>query len=65
LSVSELEARGNDFGVAQMPKARHEGSDLRGNGIVSLTMPAQNELGLLPEIFEIGHGRAAIDDDVA
>ena len=55
---AELEARGEDFGVAQMPVARQQRPDLRGNRIVSVAMPAQNELGLLPEIFEIGHGRS-------
>jgi len=29
--------------------------------VVAVAMPAQKELGLLAEIFEIRHGRIAVD----
>jgi hypothetical protein len=40
---------------AEAGQARH---DLGGDRIITVAMPAQDKLGLLPEVFEIRHGRS-------
>jgi len=44
-----------------VPVAGKRRSDLGRDRIVSVAMPAQNELGLLSEVLEIRHGRATVD----
>jgi hypothetical protein len=61
LRVRELERRVEDFRIAELPKARQHRPDLRGDRIVTVAVPAQNKLRLLPEILEIRHGRATIE----
>ena len=61
LCVAELEARCEDLRIAQMAEARQDSPDLRRHRIVPIAMPAQDELGLLLEVLEIGHGRATVD----
>ena len=45
-----------DLGGVHGARAQH-GADLRCHRMVTLAMPAQIELGLLAEIFEVRHGR--------
>jgi hypothetical protein len=47
--------------VAQEFKARQRRPDLGSDREIPFTMPAQNELGLLLEVFEIGHGRIEVE----
>src|SRR4029453_13411883 len=54
----ELEALLQDLVVAEAAEARQGGPDLRRDGIVTVTVPAQIELGLLAEVLEVGHGRS-------
>ena len=58
LRIGELEALLQDLAVAEVTETRQDGPDLRGDGIVAVTMPAQIELGLLAEVLEVGHGRS-------
>jgi hypothetical protein len=60
LRIRELERRVEDFRIAELPETRQHSPDLRGDRIIAVAVPAQNKLRLLPEIFEIGHGRATI-----
>ena len=61
LRVAELEAPCQDIRIAQLPKTRQRRPDLRRHRIIPFAKPAQNQLGLLFEVFEIGHGRIEVD----
>ena len=61
LRIRELERRGQDFRIAQLPEARQHRPDLRGDRIVTVAVPPQNKLRLLPKVLEIRHGRATIE----
>ena len=59
LRIAEFESFAREFRhPAVTGQAR---ADLRRDQKVPTTMPAQDQLGLLPEVFDIGHGRTAID----
>src|SRR5262245_3214404 len=60
LRVAQLEAVCKHFGICHVPIARKRRSDMGRNRIVSVAMPSQNELGLLSQVLEIGHGRATL-----
>ena len=57
---AELERVREDFRIAQMGKARQHRPDLCGDRIIPIAMPAQNELGLLPQVLETWHGRMEV-----
>src|SRR6266852_9508172 len=61
LRIAELEALRENFGVAHLAEARQARPDLRRDRIIPVTMPTQDQLGLLPEVFEVRHGRATVD----
>jgi hypothetical protein len=61
LRIAELEALQQDFGIGHLAKARQARPDLGRDRIIPFAMPAQDELGLLSEVFETGHGRATVD----
>src|SRR5260221_12854000 len=61
LRIAELEALRENFGVGHLAKARQARPDLRRDRIIPVTMPTQDQLGLLPEVFEVRHGRATVD----
>src|SRR5262249_734984 len=55
LRIAELEARRKDLRVGHIQETRYKRPDLYGDGIIPLAMPTQYELGLLFEVFQIGH----------
>jgi len=61
LRVGKLERPLQAFVVAEILEPRQHGADLGCHGIVPVAMPAQKLFGLLPEVFEIGHGRIWVD----
>ena len=52
-----LNAASRIWTVGQVPEARQHGADLRRHRMVAVAVPTHIELGLLAEVFEIGHGR--------
>jgi hypothetical protein len=57
LRIAELERTVEDLAVGQVLEARQHGANLGRDGMMALAVPAQIELRLLAEVFEIGHGR--------
>jgi len=55
LRVRQLEGVGEHSLVGQMTETWQQGSNLRRNRIITITMPMQIELRLLFKVFEIGH----------
>jgi hypothetical protein len=43
--------------IVEIAEARQHGADLRRDGVISVAVPTQVELGLLAEVLEIRHGR--------
>jgi hypothetical protein len=58
LRIAQLEAVRQDFRIGHLAEARQARPDLGSDRIVTVTMPAQNELGLFAEVLEIRHGRS-------
>jgi hypothetical protein len=61
LRIAELETLRENFGVGHLAVARQPRPDLRRDRIIAVAMPAQDELGLLSEVFEVWHRRATVD----
>jgi hypothetical protein len=53
LRVTELEILREDVGIAHPTEAWQTGPDLGRDRIVTVAVPAQEQLGLLSEVFEI------------
>jgi hypothetical protein len=58
LRIAELEALRENFAIGHPAEAGQARPDLGGDRIITVAMPAQDKLGLLPEVFEIRHGRS-------
>ena len=61
LRIAEFETLRQDFGISHLAETRQARPDLGCDRIVPVTMPAQDELGLFPEVLETGHGRATVE----
>src|SRR5437764_9953415 len=60
LRLAEREPPREDLGIARLLVAGQHVPDPLGNGMVTVPMPTDDELGLLLEIFETGHRRATM-----
>jgi hypothetical protein len=57
LRIVEFETLRKDVAIGHSAEAGQGRPDLARDGIIAVAMPAQNQLGLLPEVSEIRHGR--------
>jgi hypothetical protein len=57
LRVAELKILRENFGIGHLAETGQTRPDLRRDRMIAVTVPTQNELGLFPQVFEIGHGR--------
>ena len=58
LCIAQAKTMREDVRIGHLAEARQARPNLGGDRIVSVTMPAQDELGLFAKVLEIGHGRS-------
>ena len=58
LRIAQAKTVREDVRIGHLAEAGQARPDLGGDRIVTVTMPAQDELGLFAEVFEIRHGRS-------
>ena len=57
LRIAKFKTLRKNFGIGHPGVTRQSRPDLGRDRIIAVTVPAQNKLGLFPEVFEIGHSR--------